>query len=65
MNKEKQKEILIDIMEADSKDGLYKHQTAVEFLAYNLNPLFESMPNEILNKIAGIFLRLTKWNENK
>ena len=32
MNKEKQKQILIDIMEADAKDGLYKQQTAVEWL---------------------------------
>ena len=30
--KEEQKKLLTEIMEADDKDGLYNHQTAVEFL---------------------------------
>jgi hypothetical protein len=32
MNKEKQKQLIIDIMDEDAKDGLYKQQTAVEWL---------------------------------
>jgi hypothetical protein len=32
MNKEEQKKLLIEVMEADEKDGLYKQQTAVEWL---------------------------------
>jgi hypothetical protein len=31
-NKEAQKKLLVEIMEADAKDGLYKQQTAVEWL---------------------------------
>ena len=32
INKEEQKQLLIEIMEADANDGLYKQQTAVEWL---------------------------------
>jgi predicted neutral ceramidase superfamily lipid hydrolase len=35
--KEKQKKLLTEIMEADAKDGLYKQQTAVEWLIDQLN----------------------------
>jgi hypothetical protein len=31
MNKEEQKQLIIDIMDADAKEGLYKQQTAVEW----------------------------------
>ena len=33
MNKYKQKQLLSEIMNEDAKDGLYKQQTAVEWLA--------------------------------
>ena len=32
MKKEEQKKLLTEIMDADAKDGLYKQQTAVEWL---------------------------------
>jgi len=35
--KEEQKKLLTEIMEADAKDGLYKQQTAVEWLFLMLN----------------------------
>jgi len=31
MNKEEQKQLIVDIMNEDTKDGLYKQQTAVEW----------------------------------
>ncbi len=34
MNKEEQKQLIVDIMNEDTKDGLYKQQTAVDFF-YN------------------------------
>ena len=36
MNKEEQKQLITDIMNADAKDGLYKQQTAVEWLEKNI-----------------------------
>ena len=36
MAKEEQKKLLTEIMDADAKDGLYKQQTAVEWLANEL-----------------------------
>jgi len=39
MNKEEQKQLIIDIMDADAKDGLYKQQTAVEWLIKQLRLL--------------------------
>ena len=37
MNKEEQKQLIVDIMNEDTKDGLYKQQTAVEWLAEKYN----------------------------
>jgi hypothetical protein len=41
--KQKQKQLIIDIMNADAKDGLYKQKTAVEWLvnALELNELIK------------------------
>jgi len=52
MNKEEQKQLIIDIMDADAKDGLYKQQTAVEWLIEQI----ESGKIEIVysNKIHSI-----------
>ena len=36
MNKEKQKQLLTEVMNADAKDGLYKQQTAVEWLEQSI-----------------------------
>ena len=36
-NKEAQKKLLVEIMEADAQAGLYKQQTAVEFLLSELD----------------------------
>lgn len=36
VNKDKQKQLIIDIMNEDAKDGLYKQQTAVEWLEQEL-----------------------------
>ncbi len=36
MNKEEQKQLITDIMNADAKNGLYKQQTAVEWFFDNL-----------------------------
>ena len=72
MNKEKQKQLLTDIMEADSKDGLYKQQTAVEWLVeeYHLpkdSPLViqakqmekEQIKNAIILNQNGLLRRKT------
>jgi hypothetical protein len=37
MDKEQQKKLIIEIMEADSKDRLYKQQTAVDWLVKEFN----------------------------
>jgi len=36
VNKDNQKQLITDIMNADAKDGLYKQQTAVEWLKKEL-----------------------------
>ena len=36
-NKEQQKNLITEIMNEDQKDGLYKKQTAVEWLVEKLN----------------------------
>lgn len=42
MNKEQQKHLLTEVMNADAKDGLYKKQTAVEWFYVNLKALHEA-----------------------
>ena len=37
MDKETQKQLIIEIMNEDAKDGLYKKQTAVEWLFEKIN----------------------------
>jgi hypothetical protein len=59
MNKKQQKELLIEIMEADARDGLYTKQTAVEWLFNQLYEKFEmkgdgEKMNEILNKAKAM-----------
>jgi hypothetical protein len=39
MNKQKQKQLIIDIMNEDAKDGLYKQQTAIEWFNEEINKL--------------------------
>jgi hypothetical protein len=39
MNKEEQKQLIIDIMNEDARDGLYKQQTAVEWLENELSKI--------------------------
>jgi hypothetical protein len=39
MNKEEQKQLIVGIMNEDAKDGLYKQQTAVEWLIKQLRQL--------------------------
>ena len=46
MNKEEQKKLLTEIMEADAKDGLYKQQTAVEWFISKLPTRYK---NAIMN----------------
>jgi hypothetical protein len=46
-----QKKLLTEIMEADSKDGLYKQQTAVKWLINELEKLDDNM-SEYVSKIA-------------
>ena len=36
LNKQKQKQLIVDIMNEDAKDGLYKQQTALEWLEKNI-----------------------------
>jgi len=52
INKEEQKQLLIEIMEADANDGLYKKQTAVEWLLENVHiiPKFELSVQDILEQ---------------
>ena len=45
-NQEAQKKLLTEIMEADAKDGLYKQQTAVEWLVKQLFSTYEKLINE-------------------
>jgi hypothetical protein len=45
-NKEEQKKLLTEIMEADEKDGLYKRQTAVDWL-------FSQIPFEWSSSLAA------------
>ena len=42
MNKEEQKKFIIEVMNADDKDGLYKQQTAVEWFV-------DQLPIRIIN----------------
>ena len=49
VNKEEQKKLLTEIMEADEKDGLYKQQTAVDYLLSQLPNRFR---NAILNECS-------------
>ena len=39
MNKEEQKQLITDIMNEDARDGLYKQQTAVEWLENELSKI--------------------------
>jgi hypothetical protein len=39
LSKQKQKQLIIDIMNEDAKDGLYKQQTAVEWLENELSKI--------------------------
>jgi hypothetical protein len=48
-DKEEQKKLLVEIMETDAKDGLYKQQTAIEYLLSNLPNRFR---NAILNECS-------------
>lgn len=64
MNKKDKKKLLVEIMEADSKDGLYKQQTVVEWLAEELKTkghalitnegVFINVPNELLEQAIEI-----------
>jgi hypothetical protein len=47
MNKEEQKQLIVDIMNEDTKDGLYKQQTAVEYLVEQLKRIGFSTNNLI------------------
>jgi len=55
-NKEAQKKLLVEVMEADAKDGLYKQQTAVEWLLENAHiiPKFELSVQDILEEAKAI-----------
>ena len=59
MNKEKQKQHLIDIMEADAKDGLYKHKTAVEWLIEQLQAPCRGIPSHIIEQAKQMEIRQT------
>jgi hypothetical protein len=51
---DEQKKLLIEIMEADEKDGLYKQhkqQTAVEWLQEQLNPDMKTMQGHIIQDL--------------
>lgn len=41
MKKEKQKNILLEIMDADEKNGLYKQLTAIQWLRIRLKEIYE------------------------
>jgi hypothetical protein len=47
MNKEEQKQLIVDIMNADAKDGLYKQQTAVEWLINAVEANMGDIPLEV------------------
>jgi hypothetical protein len=53
MNKQEQKQLIIDIMNEDAKDGLYKKQTAVEWLAEQIEQYiltYSNLPQNVLSK---------------
>ena len=47
VNKGKQKQLITDIMNADAKDGLYKQQTAVEWLINAVEANMGDIPLEV------------------
>ena len=50
-NKEEQKKLLIEIMDADAKDGLYEKKTAVEWLYEELYGIPRTLWEDQLIKI--------------
>ena len=51
-DKEEQKKLLIEIMEADAKDGLYEQQTAVEWLQ---EVIINHLSHEQQMQLEGLF----------
>jgi hypothetical protein len=49
-NKEEQKRLITEIMEADAKDGLYKEQTAIEWLLEQWPILVAQIPPQIIDQ---------------
>lgn len=41
MDKKEQERLLTEIMQADEKDGLYKQQTALDWLSYKLKKTYD------------------------
>jgi hypothetical protein len=69
MNKEEQKKLLIETMEADEKDGLYKQQTALEWLQEQLNLDMKTMQGHIIQDLLEQAKQMEKeqiskaWND--
>jgi hypothetical protein len=51
VEKSRQKKLITEIMEEDAKDGLYKKQTAVEWLIENMQKLNQHESPEEWNKL--------------
>jgi hypothetical protein len=49
-NKEEQKKLLTEIMEADEKDGLYNQQTAVQWIVEQLQAPCRGIPSHIIEQ---------------
>lgn len=56
MDKEQQKQLITEIMNEDAKDGLYKQQTAVEWLEQQVKDTFYvAEASEMAKRFEGIF----------
>lgn len=49
-DKETQKKLITEIMEADAQDGLYEQQTAIQFLVDNIHYLYSTKWDEIIEE---------------
>lgn len=65
MNKEEQKKLLIETMEADEKDGLYKQQTAVDWLVEQYEKAFTLKVNNVMTSIIEQAKQMEKEQINK
>lgn len=66
MDKEQQKKLITEIMNEDAKDGLYKQQTAVEWLEQQVKDTFYvAEASEMAKRFEGIFEQAKKMEKQQ